>query len=774
MPAGSDGTGVVLVAVALLVAVLGLGCALVVLWLHRRLGLQRGQLRKALSALAHSEQQARDANELLLAKQGVEQAFAELSTYMQGIDQHALVSVTDTAGRILRVNDKFVQTSGHRREELLGQDHSLLKSGYHDASFFERMWATIQRGEIWRDVVCNRNAADELYWVDMAIVPQKDAAGQVERYIAVCVDITEQRRQEDALHYRATHDALTELPNRTLLLERMARTIARARSRQRPVAVYFVNLNRFKQLNDSLGRGAGDQVLSEMARRLQDEARGGDTVARLAGDEFVVVCEGLPRSMVEPFGARLQTALQAPVLLAGEPQVLGGSVGVALFPDHGDEPETLVKRADLAMVQSKNRSDGGVSIFSSEMQDAIDVRMQKEARLRDAIARRELVLHYQPQVDFETGALVSLEALVRWDSPDYGFLMPGKFIGLAEESGLIGAIDTYVVDAACRQMQQWHQQGHGWIRTAVNLAATKFSDPQFKTELQEAMARYGIPPGVLELEVTESLAMRDPDAALVLMHELKAIGILLSVDDFGTGYSNLGYLKRFPADRLKVDQSFVRGLLKSPQDRAIVAAVVRLAHNLNMRAIAEGVESEDEAILLYALDVDEIQGYWMARPQSADVVEKMFDQPLLLEPAMFLQREALPVVLLVEDEAITRQLLEHLLQSFGVRVASAESAEEAMEMFHQHDYAIALVDHWLPGSSGLELLREIRKRMPHTARVLMTASNDPQVLRDAINIGGVAHFLAKPVDPAVLRNVVYDACWNTAAQRRHTPAPPAG
>lgn len=308
----------------------------------------------------------------------------------------------------------------------------------------------------------------------------------------------------------------------------------------------------------------------------------------------------------------------------------------------------------------------------------------------------------------------------------------------------------------------------------MNLAATKFSDPHFKTELHEAMVRYGIPPGVLELEVTESLAMRDPDAALVLMHELKELGILLSVDDFGTGYSNLGYLKRFPADRLKVDQSFVRGLLKNPQDRAIVAAVVRLAHNLNMRAIAEGVESEDEAILLYALDVDEIQGYWMARPQPAEAVEKLFDQPMLLDPAAFLQREAMPVVLLVEDETITRELLEHVLQSFGVRVASAASAEQAMEMFHQHDYAIAVVDHWLPGSSGIALLSEIRKRMPHTARVLMTASNDPQVLRDAINIGGVAHFLAKPIDPAVLRNVVHDACWNTAAQRRRTPLPPAG
>ncbi|HVR48090.1 MAG TPA: EAL domain-containing protein, partial [Pseudorhodoferax sp.] len=589
--------------------------------------------------------------------------------------------------------------------------------------------------------------------------------------VAVGIEITEQRRNEEALQHQATHDALTELANRALLLERVNRAIARARRKTQPVVLFLMNLDNFRQVNDSIGHGAGDEVLREMGRRLQELARGGDTVARVAGDEFALACEGMAREAIEPLGAQIRAALQMPVFLRGVPYALGGCIGAAVFPDHGADAETLLKRADLAMVEAKNHGDRGVSIFAPEMQDAIDERVQMEARLRKAIGRAELVLHFQPQVDFETGALVSLEALLRWDSPDYGFLMPGKFIRLAEESRLIGEIDAFVLDAACRQMRQWHEQGHGWVRTAVNLAATKFSDPHFKTELREAMARYGIPSGVLELEVTESLAMRDPDAALVLMGELKELGILLSVDDFGTGYSNLGYLKRFPADRLKVDQSFVRGLLNSPQDRAIVAAVVRMAHNLNMRAIAEGVETEEEAILLYSLDVDEIQGYWVARPQPAEVVQTLFDRPMLLDPAVFLQREALPVVLLVEDEEVTRVMVGQLLVSFGVRVVSVASAEQAMLKFHQHAYAIALVDHWLPGSSGIELLGQIRKRMPHAVRMLMTVSNDPQVLRDAINIGGVAHFLAKPIDPAMLRKVVLDACWSTVAQRRHLLLP---
>ena len=739
---------------------------LALIWFNRRLSLQHSSLRQTQQQLARSELSARSANEQLDAKQGMEQAFSELSTYMRGIDQHALVSVTDRSGRIVQVNDKFVAIGGYSRESLLGQDHRIVNSNTHSRAFFHKMWETIARGEIWRDVICNRTKEGALYWVDAAIVPLKDASGEVVRYIAVCVDITEQRRHEDALHYQATHDGLTDLPNRVLLLDRIRQSIAHARREQHDVVLFFIDLDKFKQINDSLGHSAGDRVLCEMARRLVDLVRGGDTVARLGGDEFVVACEGLVRADVEAMGARISRALNAPVALGGDLHTLGGSVGVAVFPEHGEDTETLLKRADIAMYQAKARGGSAVCFFSPEMQDAIDVRVQMESRLREAIVREELVLHFQPQVDFETGTLVSLEALLRWDSPHYGFLMPGQFIGLAEESKLIGELDAFVLNAACRQMQRWHQKGHGWIRTAVNLAATKFSDPGFKAELMETMARYGIPAGFLELEVTESLSMRDPNAALELMRELKSAGILLAIDDFGTGYSNLGYLKRFPADRLKVDQSFVRGLMNNPQDRAIVAAVIQLAHNLNMRAIAEGVETEDEAVLLYSLDVDEIQGYWMARPQAAEAVEKLFDQRMLLDPASFMQRDALPVVLLVEDDDITLSLMENQLASFGVTVVSATSAEQAVELFHKYSYAVAIVDHWLPGENGIQLLGQIRKLMPQTVRVLVTASSDPQVLRDAINIGGAAHFLAKPVEPEAMRNVILDACWSTMARNK--------
>lgn len=739
---------------------------LALMWFVWSLRRQRASLSETLLELASSERRARDANELLQARQGVEQAFTELSTYMQGIDQHALVSVTDPEGRILQVNAKFEQISGYEGPALQGRDHRLLSSGFHDSAFFGQMWETIRRGDIWRDVVCNRSRQGVLYWVDLAIVPLKDASGRLVRFIAVGIDITEQRAHEEALRYQAAHDALTDLPNRALLLHRVTRAITRATPRPHPVVLFLVNLDKFKQINESQGLEAGDEVLRAMARRLQELVRGGATVARLGSDEFVVLSEGLAREAVEPFGVRILTALQAPVALNGQAHALGASVGVALFPDHGADAETLLQCADVAMAQAKRQSQRGVCIFSREMQDEIDARVRMEARLREAIGKGELVLHYQPQVDIETGALVSLEALLRWNSPEYGFLTPGHFIALAEQSQLIGAIDAFVLDAACRQIQQWHQSGHGWVRTAVNLAATKFSDPHFKTELSEALQRYQIPAGVLELEVTESLAMRDPEAALALMRELKGLGILLAVDDFGTGYSNLAYLKLFPADRLKVDQSFVRGLLNSPQDRAIVAAVVRLAHNLNMRAIAEGVESEAEAIELYALDVDEIQGYWTARPQPPEQVESLFGRALLLDPTKFLRRDERPTVLLVEDEDATRDQITHLLEALGAQVVSVADAEQAQLYLYRQGYTMAIVDHGLPGSSGMQLLGQLRKTMPQTVRVLMTASDDPQLLRDAINIGGVAHFLAKPVEPEALRKVLLDADWSNSLQPR--------
>ena len=584
--------------------------------------------------------------------------------------------------------------------------------------------------------------------------------------ILVLRDLSEQRRHEDALHYQATHDGLTDLPNRVLLLDRINHAIPRASRGHENIALFFIDLDKFKFINDSLGHNAGDQVLCEVARRLQQLAREGDTVARLGGDEFVVACERINKTDIERVGSRLIAALDAPFEIHGNQHYLGGSVGVAVYPEHGEDTELLLKRADIAMYEAKASGGSNLCRFSLDMQKNIDMRLEMEAHLRNGLLNNELVLHYQPQVDFKTGTLVSLEALVRWNSPQYGLLSPEKFLPLAEESNLINALDNFVLEQACTQIVKWHQKGLGWVRVAINLAATKFTLPSFEFELRDCLKHHGIPSGYLELEVTESLSMGDPNAALELMYKIKNMGVQLAIDDFGTGYSNLGYLKRFPADRLKIDQSFVRGLLKNPQDRTIIAAVIQLAHNLNMRAIAEGVETEEEAIQLFALNVDEIQGYWLSRPEPPHIIEQLLVKATLLEPAKFMRGEEIPRVLLVEDDIVAMEIMIFLLESLGVRVVCADSAERAMELFHQSEFTMAIIDHWLPGENGITLLSRIKQMMPHTVRVLVTSSNDPQVLRDAINIGGVSHFLTKPIDPDTLKQVVMKACWHNLAKRR--------
>ncbi len=602
------------------------------MWLTWRLGVRDRSLRQAELQLAHSQAQARSAVELQAAQHELERAFAQLSSYMRGIDQHALVSVTDARGRILQVNDKFVELCRMPREALVGQDHSVLGSGMHDKAFFGRVWDTLMRGEIWRGVICNRAGDASLFWVDTAIVPLKNEAGEVERFIAVSVDITEQRRHAEALRHQATHDGLTALPNRVLLLERVTQAIVRAGHHEQLVVLFFIDLDRFKPINDLRGHEVGDQVLCEIARRLQALAGDGDTVARLGGDEFVIACEGLARDQIEAFGHRVRDTLSQPLTLGGETHVLGGSIGVAVYPDDSEDTETLLRHADIAMYQAKRNGGSALAVYAPEMQPESDGRGLMQERLREALSNGELVLYFQPQVSLSSGQLVGVEALLRWDSAHYGFLSPGAFLPLAEEARLMPAIDAFVLDRACAQMRHWHEQGFGWVRTAINLAPVTFLDPELPARLQSLLARHQVPASALELEVTERLSIQEDATVAETLARLAECGVLLAMDDFGTGASSLSALRHLPADALKVDQSFVRGMLHRPQDRAIVAAIVALGRELGLRVVAEGVETEAEARMLSSLRVEELQGFWAARPQPAQAIEQLLQRRRVLDP----------------------------------------------------------------------------------------------------------------------------------------------
>ncbi len=443
-------------------------------------------------------------------------------------------------------------------------------------------------------------------------------------------DVTE-RLQQVAIRHRATHDELTGLANRAFFLERLEAEIAKARSAGTSLAVAFVDLDKFKQINDTRGHAVGDELLRIVAGVLRSCVRDSDTVARLGGDEFVLLLDNSQGHLSPAMLAqRISERLAEPVNLAGQQHIITGSIGLSIYPDDGQHAEELLRHADIAMYHCKGQGCSGVQFFTQDMQRRLDARLTMEQGLLRALQREEFVLHFQPQVDLRRGGIVGMEALLRWQSPELGLVPPLEFIPVAEESSLIVDIGHWVLDKTCATLRAWRDGGVPLVPVAVNIAASQFARRDFDITVQEALGRFGVDPGLLELELTESLSMSDPLETIALMHRLRAIGIKMAIDDFGTGYSNLSYLKRFPVDRLKIDKSFTSGLASNAEDHAIVSAVISLAHSLGLKAIAEGVETEDQLRLLLAEGCDEIQGYYFSKPLPEPAARDM----LLRQPRL--------------------------------------------------------------------------------------------------------------------------------------------
>lgn len=592
-------------------------------WFNWRLTRQRISLRETETQLARSELEMRSANAIIEAKHGVEDALAELSTYMRAIDQHAVVSVSDLKGRIVQVNDMFVKLSGYSREELMGQDHRIVNSGIHPKAFFVELWSTIARGDIWRGVICNRNKSGQLYWVDSAIVPLKDHAGTVVRYISIRIDVTERKHAEQELLHVANHDALTGLVNRNLLRERIRKALEGERSNPAlPAAVLFIDLDQFKGINDMLGHDVGDQLLLEVSQRLLACVRAEDTVARQGGDEFIVF---LPR-ISDAQGAavlaeKLLAALSSAFHIGGRELHIGSSIGIAVYPHDGQDVETLLKNSDTAMYQVKETGRNNYLFFAPAMNQLVGDRYALSADLRRAAERNELLLHFQPIVDIATGEIASMEVLLRWKHPVRGLVSPLQFIPLAEASGLIVPIGEWVLHTACLQLQEWTARGLLVPRLAINLSAIQFQQKNIVDSIRSILAETGTDPRSLELEITEGSLLTQSDGVLASLKQLTELGFNIAIDDFGTGYSSLSYLKRFPIDTLKIDRSFVMDITQDPDDDAIVKAMIAMGHSLKMRVIAEGVETPEQLAFLRAEGCDLYQGYLFSKPMPAHEVQ---------------------------------------------------------------------------------------------------------------------------------------------------------
>lgn len=528
------------------------------------------------------------------------------------------IIITDLQQRILSVNRAFAAPRGYAPEELVGQTPRVFASGLHDPAFYAQMWQQLERSGHWSGEVWNRRKDGEVRpdWLTISCV--RDPAGTRTHFIGLYHDISERKTAEARIRHLASHDPLTDLPNRMLLRDRLELAVLEAGQTGGRVALLVLDLDHFKLLNDSLGHGAGDALLRTIAARLNECVRPGDTVSRQGGDEFLLVLPGRPDA--EAIGLVAQVVLDAvarPIEVGGSPLTLTGSIGVAVYPEDGSDAETLLKRADKAMYSAKQGGRNTWRFFSARMTSDSFEYLRLAHQLREGLQRGEFELHYQPQLDLASGRLMGAEALIRWNHPEEGRLAPGRFIGVAEQSGLIVQIGAWALREACLQARAWQREGLPALMVAVNVSAVQFSSADLACVIDAALDESGLDGRWLELELTESVLFDDEARLLEQLGRIKRRGVRLAIDDFGTGYSSLSYLKKFKADRLKIDRTFVRDMRTDPDGAAIVCAVVQMAGALNLRSVAEGVETAEQQELLRTFGCDEIQGYHLARPMSA-------------------------------------------------------------------------------------------------------------------------------------------------------------
>ncbi|MES2075633.1 MAG: EAL domain-containing protein [Pseudomonadota bacterium] len=527
------------------------------------------------------------------------------------------VVVLDAAGSIVAVNPAFSQITGYSEQEAIGKDRTLTRSGRHDEAFYEQMWTEQMTTGFWRGEIWNQRKNGELYLEWLTVSAVRDHRGVATHYVGVFSDITKAKESQEKLDHLAHHDPLTALPNRLLFHDRLQHALQRAVRDDEQLALLFIDLDRFKNVNDTLGHHIGDELLKQVAKALSDKLREGDTLARLGGDEFIVLLEDVEGQYKASMVAeKLVAMFEQPFMVAGHELFVTCSVGISLFPADAADLNMLIRNADVAMYQAKARGRNGYSFYAPSMTGEGVERLRLETFLRRSIEKDEVFLNYQPQVEIDTGRLIGVEALVRWNHPELGPVPPVRFIPLAEDTGFINQLGKWVLFEACRQMVRWQADGLYVPKIAVNLSAKQFERGSIVNMVSAILRETGLEPERLQLEVTESVIMNTGDA-LVFINDLHSIGVGLAIDDFGTGYSSLAYLKQLPVQTLKIDRSFIKDISTDPNDEAIAIAIIQLGKSMNLSVIAEGVETEEQAAFLLRHGCYLAQGYYYSRPVLA-------------------------------------------------------------------------------------------------------------------------------------------------------------
>ena len=525
------------------------------------------------------------------------------------------ISITDAEGRIVAVNPAFTEITGYQENEVLGQNPRVLKSERHDGGFYADMWEALNEAGSWHGEIWNRRKNGESFPEILSISSVKDEHGEVINYVAVFHDISDMKLKDKQIEHQAYHDALTGLPNRTLALDRLGVALAHAKREEAQVGVLFLDLDNFKKINDSYGHAQGDVLIQEVARRLDRLFAEHGTVARLGGDEFLIIIEHVEgERQAVAHAESLLSLFDEPYVLKGNELLVTPSIGVSIYPDDADNAIALVKNADMAMYQSKDKGKNGYFFFTQDMEERVTRRLQMESDMLQAFKEKQFTVYFQPKVELATNTVVGMEALVRWHMPDGTVVSPADFIPLAEETGFIVPLGEFVLETSCKAMQVLDGIGCTDLTVSVNLSPIQFGQEDLVEMVLSNVERNGLSPERLELEITESTLMTDTDISIAKLNQFVEKGISVSIDDFGTGYSSLYYLKTFPIDVLKIDRSFVSDITEDASDAQIVETIILMARNLGIGVVAEGGETKEQVDLLRSFGCEQVQGYYYSRP----------------------------------------------------------------------------------------------------------------------------------------------------------------
>ncbi|GAB2180586.1 hypothetical protein DLREEDagrD3_08090 [Denitratisoma sp. agr-D3] len=670
--------------------------------------------------------------------------------------------VTDVDGRIRYANRRRQEASGYSAEELIGETPRIFHSGLTAAITFQEMWTAILAGRSWKGEVFNRRKSGDIVRESLFIQPLDDGQGRLLGFSAI-IDEAFSLWEGTGEHPRtAIFDALTGLPSMPSMMERLGALLRGFQPVSRGFALLSVDLDGFVRLTESLGRRVTDQILVEVAERIHRAVRHDDAVGRVEGDEFIVV---LPGNHVDPLASaetasRLLAEISAPMTVAGHAFVLTASIGIARYPLDGVDAEHLLANAALAMLAAKGEGGNRYRYYDPAMGDQALDTLTLPLELRRDIEHQELVLLYQPKVSLHDGEIVGFEALVRWNHPQKGLIPPPRFIGVAEETGLIVPLSEWVLRAALNQLKAWHAAGWQRLQLSINLSVRNLYQIDLPGLMAQLLAETGVEPRHVELELGESAMMRDATRSILMVDRLRALGVQLSLDGFGTGYSSLAHLTRFDVDRLKIDRLFIEDVATNPTNASIVSAMIAMAHKLGKKTVAMGVEDEAQLRFLRRQECDEVQGYLFSPPCSADEAAAMMRDGKRLR--LSAPEAHLPALLLVDDEPNVLSALRRLLRRENYRVLTAASGAEALEILAREPVWVVISDERMPGMSGIELMSRVRSLYPNTIRIILSGYTELATVTDAINRGAVWKYLTKPWDDEALKETIRQAFFQLA------------